>query len=112
MKKYLQHSNRPERLKEDERKDVSKQKFRHNDNRGMVLIAANILCIIVSLGLWIINMKYSISVSYALMSKDGPTSIFIAGKIGQPIWFYTVTALLVGVTVVYYLKKKNNNRCY
>ena len=36
---------------------------------------------------------------------DGPTSIFVAGKVSQPLGLYAVTACLILVTVFYFVKK-------
>ena len=39
---------------------------------------------------------------------DGPTSIFIAGKVGTPWGLYITTAVVVIVTIVYFVKKRKS----
>ena len=37
---------------------------------------------------------------------DGPTSIFIAGKVGTPWGLYVATAVVVIATIMYFVKKR------
>ena len=46
-------------------------------------------------------------VSFAMMDVDGPTSIFVAGKVVEPVWLYILTAIiLVASIVIFALRKK------
>lgn len=37
---------------------------------------------------------------------DGPTSIFIAGRISRPVLLYAATAAVLIVTVLYYIRRR------
>lgn len=46
-------------------------------------------------------------VTFAMMDVDGPTSIFVAGKVNEPVWLYILTAIvLITSIVVFAIRKK------
>ena len=49
-----------------------------------------------------INMSTAVSI---IGGADGPTSIFIAGKIGTPWGLYVITVIVVVVTLFHFLQK-------
>lgn len=46
-------------------------------------------------------------ITFAMMDVDGPTSVFVAGKVNEPFWLYiiTVVILLAGI-VIFSIRKK------
>ncbi|MBQ9934739.1 MAG: DUF3887 domain-containing protein [Lachnospiraceae bacterium] len=46
-------------------------------------------------------------ITFAMMDVDGPTSVFVAGKVNEPFWLYIITAviLLAGI-VIFSIRKK------
>ncbi len=84
-----------------------RESFKGNDPKGMGLVAVTVLCGIGSLGFLAGHyLRSGISISY-IGGADGPTSVFIAGKIGQPVWLYGMTVFMVGATAVYFWRKKH-----
>ncbi len=66
---------------------------------GACLIA--IICVVVLIALPDV-------ITFSMMEDDGPTSVFIAGKVSEPVWLYILTAvILVGSLIVFIIK---NNR--
>ena len=46
-------------------------------------------------------------VTFAMMDVDGPTSIFVAGKVNEPVWLYILTAIvLITSIVIFAIRKK------
>ena len=46
-------------------------------------------------------------VTFAMMDVDGPTSIFVAGKVNEPVWLYILTAIvLIASIVIFAIRKK------
>lgn len=57
----------------------------------------------------ILKMQFDMSMSTAvgvIGGADGPTSIFIAGKLGTPWGLYIANAVVIVVTIVYFVKKR------
>ena len=47
-------------------------------------------------------------ITFSMMNEDGPTSVFVAGKVVEPIWLYIITAVvLVAATIVFAFRKKS-----
>lgn len=45
-------------------------------------------------------------VTFAMMDMDGPTSIFLAGKVIEPVWLYILTAIVLVVSIVLFAVRK------
>ena len=39
-------------------------------------------------------------ITFAMMDGDGPTSVFIAGKVVEPVWLYILTAIVLVATII------------
>lgn len=39
-------------------------------------------------------------VTFSMMDVDGPTSVFVAGKVNEPVWLYILTAIVLVATIV------------
>lgn len=47
-------------------------------------------------------------ITFSMMNDDGPTSVFVAGKVVEPIWLYIITAVvLITSTIIFALRKKS-----
>ncbi|MBE5932809.1 MAG: DUF3887 domain-containing protein [Lachnospiraceae bacterium] len=47
-------------------------------------------------------------ITFSMMNEDGPTSVFVAGKVVEPIWLYIITAVvLITSTIIFVLRKKS-----
>lgn len=75
------------------------------DRLGLLLSAASALCLCVSMAAFVVSCLGH-GFSFYVGGGDGPTNVFLAGKIGQPTWLYGLTALMVGITLVYFWKKR------
>lgn len=75
------------------------------DWRGITLVLASALmllvCIIPAIAQVEINSAMSI-----IGGADGPTSVFLAGRFRTPWGIYIATAVMVSVTIVYFIRKK------
>lgn len=83
------------------------------DWRGIVLIVASLILSISCLVRFIFKLQLNMSMSTSvgvIGGADGPTSIFIAGKIGTPWGLYIVTAIVLIATIVYFVRKHKRNK--
>ena len=87
--------------------NASPESLKKRDIRGICLIAASLFLLICSfLSIFItIQMKQLSTAISIIGGADGPTSIFVAGKIGTPWGLYIAAAVVVIVTVIYFVKK-------
>ena len=47
-------------------------------------------------------------ITFSMMNEDGPTSVFVAGKVVEPIWLYIITTVvLITSTIIFVLRKKS-----
>lgn len=81
---------------------MSGESFKKTDVRGCVLSGISLVCVTVTL----IFFKMSRGVSFYMGGGDGPTSVFIAGRVGRPMVLYLVTVLAVAATVVHYIRRR------
>ena len=86
--------------------------FRRKDPVGIMLILASAILTIISLYfVWEthISMFFQIDSGTAVSiigGADGPTSIYLAGRISPPIPFYFITGAVLVRTVVYFLIRR------
>lgn len=86
------------------------KRFKMKNLGGIVLVAVSVvllLCCVLSFCLPAqFHMSWNRNSSIGIIGgADGPTSILLAGKIGQPWGLYAVTAVVIGVTAIYFIKK-------
>ena len=102
----------PEKIGETLLENTEPESRRRIDVPGTLLAALSLVLTAVSV--WRYLTIRSIFGTFAGLSEqsvsviggaDGPTSIFVAGKVSQPLGLYAVTACLILVTVFYFVKK-------
>lgn len=87
---------------------ASPDSLKVRDVRGICLTAASLILLFFSVPSLLFRLQAQMQMSAAIGiigGADGPTSIFVAGKIGSPWGLYIATAVVVIVTVVYFVKK-------
>ena len=87
--------------------NASPESLKKRDIRGVCLIVASIILLACSFPsvFFAIRMKQLSTAISIIGGADGPTSIFVAGKIGTPWGLYIATAVVVIVTIVYFVRK-------
>ena len=83
--------------------------LKNRDWRGLALVAVSIILLMSSIIPLILKIQFETSMSTSIGvigGADGPTSIFIAGKLGTPWGLYIATAVVIVVTIVYFVKKR------
>lgn len=90
--------------------NINPTSLKRTDWRGLVLAVVSVillLCCVISFCLPTqFHMSWNMNSSVGIIGgADGPTSIFLAGKIGQPWGLYAATAIVIGVTGIYFIKK-------
>lgn len=82
--------------------------LKKRDWKGFALVTASAVLLLLSFAPVLLRMHLQIGLTTSvgiIGGADGPTSIFIAGKIGTPWGLYITTAVVVIATVVYFWKK-------
>ncbi len=83
---------------------VEPEKVAKKNPFEIVLFA--IACIF-AVGCTIVLIALPDVVTFAMMDVDGPTSIFVAGKVNEPVWLYILTAIiLVASIVIFAIRRK------
>jgi len=80
-----------------------------NDWRGIAFMTFSTILLLCSLFsiFWTRSFQVNMSASTGIIGgADGPTAIFIAGKIGAPWGLYFATAVVVVATVVYFVRRR------
>lgn len=82
--------------------NTAPENFRRKDIFGRILIAASVVTVLLSL-IEAARIRAMTAAAVSIIGgADGPTSIFIAGKLNWPR-MYGVAAAVVGVTIVYFV---------
>lgn len=91
----------PEQIAGEILDNASTEEYRGRDIAGRVLIGLSVVLGVsaVLVKLWLSRLNGT-SVSI-IGGADGPTSIFIAGKVGEPTAFYAVAATVITITIIY-----------
>ena len=86
------------------------EQFRKKDPVLIILVLASVLLAAASLySLWERTIRLSVSLdsSVAIIGgADGPTSIFLAGRIAPPVPLYVITIGVIGAAVIYYIVRR------
>ncbi len=94
----------PERIAREILENTAPESFRQKNIPGRILIGMSIIALLLSLlETFRIYTIACTSVS-VIGGADGPTSIFIAGKLNWPR-LYGIAAVVVAVTAIYFLVK-------
>lgn len=94
--------------------NVNPKELKLFDLKGLLLAILSVIMILICAipdaftNLFNVQMNSSVSI---IGGADGPTSIFIAGKIGAPTWMYVITAIVIVLTAIYWIKRiRQRNR--
>lgn len=75
------------------------------DGKGKILIVVSLLlivfCVFCFLKNWVSGLFFGM-----IGGADGPTSIFIAGKISRVSLIYVLTGIVVTITVIYFVGRR------
>ena len=85
---------------------TSPENLRPKDLTGRILIVTSIL---LALAATVSAIRAHMMMNAAISiigGADGPTSIFIAGKVGTNTWLVAAAIIAVLVTVVYFIRKR------
>lgn len=88
--------------------NANTEEYRGKDIAGRILIGLSIVLVLIAVlvkgGIlrWNTSLLAARSVSI-IGGADGPTSVFIAGKVGEPIGLYAVAATVITITIIYKL---------
>lgn len=88
--------------------NTNPENLKNRDWRGFALLAGTIVLLMSSIISLILKIQFKANMSTAvgvIGGADGPTSIFIAGRMGTPWGLYIATAVVVIVTIIYFVKK-------
>lgn len=91
---------KPEDVAKNILEQAPKENLRKADVPGAMLCLASLLCVMV-----VFVFQRARGFSFYMGGGDGPTSVFVAGKLGRPMALYVVTIVLITVTVIYYVRK-------
>ena len=97
-----------EQIAEEILANTNPENIQNKDWRGIVLVIVSIImvaCCMIPLALgkqFQMQMNASVGI---IGGADGPTSIFVAGKMGVPWGIYVATIIVLVVTVAYFAKK-------
>ena len=96
-----------EKIARDILANTNPTNLKNRDWRGFALVAVSVILLMSSIFPLILKMQLDMSMAVGVIGgADGPTSIFIAGKLGIPWGLYVVTAVVIVVTIVYFVKKR------
>lgn len=97
----------PGELAENILEQMPKESFKKADVTGLLLSGASLVCATVVL----IFFRMNRGVSFYMGGGDGPTSVFVAGRVGRPaaLCAVTVLAAVATATAVYYVRKKRRH---
>ena len=86
------------------------EQFRKKDPVLIILVLASVLLAAASLYSLCertIRLSVSLDSSVAIIGgADGPTSIFLAGRIAPPVPLYVITIGVIGAAVIYYIVRR------
>lgn len=105
----------PEKIAEELLENAAPEEFTEKDTIGRVFIGISIVLAVVALVAKISGgmLPVSFSTSSADTSigiiggADGPTSIFLAGKVGEPVALYALVATAITMTIIYKVYRRN-----
>lgn len=98
-----------------EAEEIVKEETKQKDTLGKVLIGMSIVLVIVAVLAKISGGVLPISFSTSSVGTsvgiiggaDGPTSIFLAGKVGEPVALYALAATAITMTIIYKVYRRN-----
>lgn len=97
-----------EQIAEEILANVNPTSLKSKDWRAIALTVASVILLLSCVVLLCLQMQFSMNWNTSvgiIGGADGPTSIFLVGKIGKPWGLYVATAVVVVVTIIYFVKK-------
>lgn len=70
-------------------------------------IALLLVALLVAVACVIVLVALPDVISFSMMDGDGPISVFVGGKIVEPIWLYILTAVVLVASIVVFCVRKN-----
>lgn len=102
----LEKIGSPDQIALEILENTAPENFRKKDRVGLILIGVSILALILSLIEAIRRHLMADLMAVSIIGgADGPTSIYLAGKISWP-GIYGIAAVIVGVTILYFIWKR------
>lgn len=104
----VKRQGNPDEIAEEILANTNPANLKIRDWRGICLTAASVFlllcCILPRLLFFSAQRMMNASVGI-IGGADGPTSVFVAAKIGEPWGLYIATGVVVVVTAIYFVKK-------
>ena len=70
-------------------------------------IALLLVALLVAVACVIVLVALPDVITFSMMDGDGPISVFVGGKIVEPIWLYILTAVVLVASIVVFCVRKN-----
>lgn len=104
----ISRQGNPEQIAREILSNCNPEYQKNRDWRGITLLISSVILLLASMVstfiLW--GFKNNIRASISIIGgADGPTSIFLAGTFGIPWGIYIGTAVVVVVTIIYFIRK-------
>lgn len=106
----IQKIGTPEAIAQEILENTSPENLRKKDIPGRILILLSVLAAAAAVCSWI-RARLMFDASIAVIGgADGPTSIFIAGKIGASPRMCVIAGALILITILYFVIRHRQNK--
>lgn len=107
----IQKIGSPDAIAREVLENTAPENVRQKDIPGIVLITLSVISVLASIVSFIRKRLLYGAASVAIIGgADGPTSIFLAGKIGDSPRMYAVAGMLIFITILYFIIKRYQNK--
>lgn len=107
----IQKIGSPDAIAREVLENTAPENIRQKDIPGIVLITLSVISVLASIVSFIRKRLLYGAASIAIIGgADGPTSIFLAGKIGDSPRMYAVAGMLIFITILYFIIKRYQNK--
>lgn len=107
----IQKIGSPDAIAREVLENTAPENIRQKDIPGIVLITLSVISVLASIVSFIRKRLLYGAASVAIIGgADGPTSIFLAGKIGDSPRMYAVAGMLIFITILYFIIKRYQNK--
>ena len=97
-----------EQIAEDILANIGTAGLKRRDIKGTILVIASVILLLCCSVPALLKAQFQLQMSTSvgiIGGADGPTSIFVAGKIGSPWGLYIATAVTLLITVLHFVRK-------
>ena len=104
----ISRQGNPEQIAREILANSNPEYMKNKDWKGITLLISSVLLLLASMvsTFILLGFKNSVRASISIIGgADGPTSIFLAGTFGIPWGIYIATAVVVVVTIIYFIRK-------